>query len=309
MRFRLFLLCVLSLVPGVVGVGGVSAAMAQARDDTRRIAVLSAFEPEWKALEAVIDKPVLTKYRGVSFVTGELEKKPVVLVLTGISMVNAAMTTQMVIERFNVSRIVVSGIAGGVDPSLNIGDIAVPARWAEYLETIFARETPKGFELPPGKTAEVANFGMMFPQGVRVFSEGQDDAPRQLWFDVDPAMLAVARAADTSQMLQRCSSPTVCLLQPPQVRIGGNGVSGPAFVDNAAFRTYVFDTFKAQVLDMETAAIAHVAATNAIPFIAFRALSDLAGGGPGANEIRIFEQLAANNSVTVMRAFLKALPE
>ena len=44
-------------------------------------------------------------------------------------MVNAAMNTQLVLDRFNVTHIVFSGIAGGVNPSLNIGDVVVAERW------------------------------------------------------------------------------------------------------------------------------------------------------------------------------------
>ncbi|GLK85077.1 5'-methylthioadenosine/S-adenosylhomocysteine nucleosidase [Ancylobacter defluvii] len=286
-------------------------AAAEPVDATPRIAVLCAFEPEWKALRAVATHMEERDYKGVPIVTGEIEGKPVVLVMTGVSMVNAAMTTQMTLDRYNVTRIVVSGIAGGVDPSLNIGDIAVPERWGQYLEVILARETPQGFRLPSDDTPEFANFGMMFPRGVRVFREGRASSPRQFWFDVDPVMLEVARRSEavTDSELQRCSADKVCLLKAPRVRVGGYGVSGPAFVDNAAFRSFTFDTFKAQVLDMESAAIAHVATTNDVPFIVFRALSDLAGGGPGENEMHVFMDLAANNSVAVMRTFLKALPD
>ena len=46
-------------------------------------------------------------------------------------MVNAAMTTQLALDRFNVSAIIVDGIAGGVDPSLAIGDVVVPDRWGQ----------------------------------------------------------------------------------------------------------------------------------------------------------------------------------
>ncbi|MEZ0212159.1 MAG: 5'-methylthioadenosine/S-adenosylhomocysteine nucleosidase [Xanthobacteraceae bacterium] len=277
-------------------------------DATPRIAVLSAFEPEWTALRAVTQESTVHGEKGVSSITGTLEGKPVVLVLTGISMVNAAMTTQMALDRFNVTRIVLSGVAGGVDPSLAIGDVVVPDQWAEYLEAIFARKTPQGFELPPGVKTDLPNFGMIHPRGVRVFREGQAGAPRQFWFPVDPAMMAVARTAAGGIALKNCPADGVCLTHVPKVVVGGNGVSGAAFVDNAEFRTFAFDAFKAQVLDMESAAVAHVAATNGVPYIVMRSLSDLAGGGPGANEIRIFEQLAAQNAVTVLRAFIKALP-
>ena len=92
------------------------------------------------------------------------------------------------------------------------------------------------------------------------------------------------------------------------IRDSGNGVSGQAFVDNKAFREYAFATFQANVLDMETAATAMVAHSNGVPYIAFRSLSDLAGGGEGENEMGTFMHLAAANSAQVLVAFLTAWP-
>ena len=85
-------------------------------------------------------------------------------------------------------------------------------------------------------------------------------------------------------------------------------MSGGAFVDNAAFREHTFDTFGARVLDMESAAVAHVAYANDVPFIAVRSLSDLAGGGDGANQMEVFLGLAASNATAVVKALLRSLP-
>jgi adenosylhomocysteine nucleosidase len=68
----------------------------------------------------------------------------------------------------------------------------------------------------------------------------------------------------------------------------------------------LWNTFEANAVDMETSAVAGVASERGVPFIAFRSLSDLAGGGPGANEIDIFFQLAADNAASVVLAFLAA---
>ncbi|HVX57998.1 MAG TPA: hypothetical protein VHA37_09845, partial [Candidatus Saccharimonadales bacterium] len=119
-------------------------------------------------------------------------------------------------------------------------------------------------------------------------------------------MLAVAQSIAGTVQLSTCTASNVCLTDAPQVHVGGNGVSGPTFVDNATYRQYVFNTFQADALDEETAASMQVAYANEVPFLAFRSLSDLAGGGPGANEIGTFFQLAANNSAAVTVAFLKA---
>ena len=56
------------------------------------------------------------------------------------------------------------------------------------------------------------------------------------------------------------------------------------------------------------AAVAQVAYLNKTPFIAFRSLSDLAGGDPGQNQARTFFQIASDNSAAVVQAFLRALP-
>ena len=117
-----------------------------------------------------------------------------------------------------------------------------------------------------------------------------------------------ARQVASEVTLAKCAGEGRCLSTQPKVLVGGNGVSGPAFVDNAAFREFTFDTFQAKVLDMESAATAHVAYSNGVPFIAFRSLSDLAGGGEGENEMGTFFALASENSAKVVQAFLAALP-
>ena len=109
--------------------------------------------------------------------------------------------------------------------------------------------------------------------------------------------------------LADCDEKKVCLTTKPKLLVGGNGGSGQAFVDNAAYREYTFKTFAANVLDMETAATAMVAYANGGLYMAFRSLSDLAGGavgGKGENEIETFFKLASDNSAKVLMAFLAA---
>jgi len=276
-------------------------------DPVSRIAVISAFEPELLLLRSQIQQPEKFSVNGVEFIAGSLQGKPVVLFLSGISMVNAAMNTQLAMDRFNISHVIVSGIAGGVNPGLHIGDVTVVQRWGQYLEVVMARETSaQEFSVAPGKSnLELPGFGMMHPRAVRVRSADHPQFSPKFWFDVDPAMLAVAGSVRDVE-LQDCDAARRCLNHRPRLVVGGNGVSGSAFVDNAALRKYVFETFHANVLDMESAACAMVAYSNGVPFIAFRSLSDLAGGGEGANEMHTFMNIAADNSARVLLAFLKA---
>ncbi len=279
------------------------------RDETPRIAVVSAFAPELEILKGELRDRAVQSANGVEFATGTLEDRKVVLFLSGISVVNAAMTTQLALDRFAIARIVFSGIAGGVDPSLGIGDVAIAERWGQYLEMLFARATDGGWATMPFFEHPYGNFGMMFPRSVTVRRAGTDGPETRFWFPVDPALLAAARRAADKVALARCTADGRCLDRPPRVAVGGSGVSGGAFVDNATFRTWVFETFGARVLDMESAAVAHVAYANDVPFVAVRSLADLAGGGEGANRMEIFLDLAAGNAAAVVKAMLSEMPD
>jgi adenosylhomocysteine nucleosidase len=255
-----------------------------------RTLVLVAFPPEWDAMVPHVTARDAQAINGRTVITGDFAGKPVVFAQTGVSMVNAAMTTQLLIDRFAVSRIVVSGIAGGLDPANTVGRTIAPARWGQFLEVGMGREVDGRHVLPPlpGAT-DLPPFGMMIPRDVIVGNAALPEEARR-WIDADPALLDIARSI-------------------AGVSVGGAGLSGSAFVDNAAYRDYLFATFGAAVLDMESAAIAQVAFANAVPFIVFRALSDLAGGEPDDNQLPVWMSRAAANAAAATRAFVAALPD
>ena len=284
-----------------------TAAASPALDETPRVAIVSAFAQELELLLGKVQQAQQHRINGVRFTTGMLQGKPVVLFSSGISMVNAAMNTQLALDRFKVTHLLFSGIAGGVNPALNIGDVTVAQRWGQYLEVLMARETAPGKFAPPVWMDDVKlpNYGMLHPRPVQVRTAARNGEEVKFWFDVDPQLLAIARNIQATELAD-CDAAQKCLKSKPKLVLGGNGVSGQAFVDNKAFREYSFKTFQANVLDMESAATAQVAYSNGVPFIAFRSLSDLAGGGDGDNEIETFLRIAADNSARVLLAFLAA---
>ena len=81
------------------------------KSDTPRVAVVSAFAPEVAILRQELTDASEHSLNGVTFATGMLEGRQVVLFLSGISVVNAAMTVQLALDHFTIKRIVFSGIA------------------------------------------------------------------------------------------------------------------------------------------------------------------------------------------------------
>jgi len=309
-RFRAIARVASGLVAGgLLGALLASPALAQHTDTRPRIAVMSAFDTELVALRAAATITETRVVNGRTWFLGTLGGHDVVLLLSGFSMVNAAMTTQALLDRIPIRAIVFSGIAGGVNPGLDVGDVTVPAQWGNYQENVFARETPTGFA-PSRVTTDFPGFGMMFTQGTSVTVPGApaDSLARRFWFPADTLALRIAREVAARVPLARCTTDGSCLPHQPRVVVGGNGVSGPTFVDNAAYREWSWHTFRADALDMETAAVAVVAHENHVPYVAFRSLSDLAGGEAGPNVARTFGRLAAANSAAVVIEFLRAYP-
>lgn len=328
--------CLLALALATSAMGAAAPASAKPAtaasgklDAIPRTVIITAFEPEWVALEGAVKSPKAYHINGLTILTGTMAGpkgagRPVVLLQSGVSMVNAAMNTQLVIDRFNARRIVFSGIAGGIDPALSVGDVVVADQWAQYMEVALGRKKGDTFISPDiyDDPDHLANYGMMIPRTVRV-GNAKEPARRHRWFPADPALLALAKKAVGGFALERClpanepipqtrgvsAEAGRCLDHQPRVMVGGNGISGPAFADNAEYREYLFAQFKAQVLDMETAATAHVAYANQVPFIGFRSLSDLAGGDSGPNQSWVFGRLAARNAATVVQRFVAALPD
>ena len=276
-------------------------------DSEPRIAVATAYEPEFEALIGHLKNKQTYSDHGVSFHTGELAGKKVVLFMTGISIVNAAMNTQFLFDSFNVTDLAMSGIAGGVDPAFKIGDVSVPDRWGQYNEVIYLREKNGKHVLPLYQDKlEFPPFLFMAPVGVRIAKEGDPNPDRKFWFDADPGMLAAAKLAADKAQFKTCTPEGNCLSHKPKAVVGGNGVTGSAFMGNAKYRQYLFKTFDARVVEKETAAVAMAAYSNGVRYIAFRSLSDLAGGGNAThNEEETFFALASENAAAFTLAFLE----
>lgn len=276
-------------------------------DHVPRLALISAFGPEWQIIrQRLSDRRDYTLLRK-EFSTGVLSGRPVVVFLSGVSMVNATLSTQIAIDYFHIEGIIFSGVGGGADPRMGIGDIVIPERWGQYLEMTFARETEDGYRLPPFLSSDFPNFGMMHTINVGTFEELAGEGSSQFWFPVDADYLAAAKRAATKFTIPSGNRSGRNLKRNPKTYVGEAGVSGSAFVDNAKVREWAFAAFGAAVLDMETAAVAQVADVNDVPFLAFRALSDLAGGEVGANEFDIFMDIVGDNLADLLEVFLAEL--
>lgn len=275
------------------------------------VAVMGAFPTEMEALRAEfgIDAKdsafAVTVLHGVRFEQGVVDGHAIVVFQAGASLVNASSSLQMALDHFPITHVLFGGIAGGIDPSLEVGDVVIPERWAYHSEAAYLNEDGRGGYVPlsfdPRPLGE--HFGMMFPRAVHVVRDGSDKPVEMASFPVDAGMLAAARRAVGRMPALTRLGRTI------RVSVGGTGVSGTVLASNAGYRDYVYRVWQARCLDMESTAYAQVCWMNGKPLVVVRGLSDLAGGQKGQSLSDPKGMPAVfSNTARVVHAVLDELP-
>ncbi|ONI38096.1 5'-methylthioadenosine/S-adenosylhomocysteine nucleosidase [Candidatus Epulonipiscium fishelsonii] len=96
------------------------------------IGIIGAMEEEVVALKRSMHIKSQFIKAQMEFIEGVLQGKEVVVVKCGIGKVNAAICTQILVDNFNVECIINVGVAGGLHPDLNIGDIVVSSDTVQH---------------------------------------------------------------------------------------------------------------------------------------------------------------------------------
>lgn len=91
----------------------------------KKIGIIGAMELEVDTLKSHLQDIVITKKANMEFNEGTLNGVPVVVVRSGIGKVNAALCVQILVDKYDVTHIINTGVAGSLKAELDIGDILV----------------------------------------------------------------------------------------------------------------------------------------------------------------------------------------
>ena len=245
------------------------------------LAIVSAMHQELSALLPLLRQPRSVQRAGRTFHTGRLHGHRVVLVLSGIGKVAAATTATLLIHGFDVKALVFTGVAGGLHPGVNVGDVVVARQLLQHdmdASPLFPR-----FEVPlTGRTH----------------------------FDAD-AGLTNALADAAQRCLERADlllgAATVHAFGLEQARLhSGLVVSGDRFVSSAAqsaeLRACLPD---ALAVEMEGAAVAQVCADFGTPFAVLRCISDRADDSAHVDFTRFIDAVASTYTALIVNDWLQ----
>ena len=293
-------------------------------DKNKWTAIVAAYAPEIKAInqafgqlpDAQINQTLTIK--GVKYQLGSYKGEPVVIFTTGISVPNAAMTMQMALDYFPIDRVVMMGIAGAVNPDFQPGDISVPERWYFHDESVYVNPDPEkdgSFVLPDyyenalerykerreqdTHAPAYENFGYIHPEEMEIIKQGWDKTINMPYFTVTPELIELAKKA-----VKAVSPINMPSGKPIQIKIGGNGVTGSVFLDNAEYRNWLQRVYNAQVTEMESATVGQICFVNDVDWVIIRSISDLAGGQHGKNVENVFDGIASGTGTKLMISLL-----
>jgi len=249
-----------------------------------RIALVSAMHEELAAVLARMPDEQKTVVAGREFWVGHWHGHEVVVVLSRIGKVAAATTATALIERFGVSRIVFTGVAGGLAPQVHVGDVVVAREFIQHdmdASPLFPRhEVPlKGITRFP---ADAALSNALAGAASLAMQDMLATLPKSEWLNIDLAKAQVHQ---------------------------GLIASGDRFVsqtlESQALQRELPD---ALAVEMECAAMAQVCHDYGVPLAAVRTISDRADDAAHVDFPRFIQSIASRYSVAVLDRLLSSLP-
>jgi adenosylhomocysteine nucleosidase len=249
-----------------------------------KIGIIAAVQDEIQTIhdDLHFHKSVIHAER--EFHLGSYESIELVLVISRIGKVAASITTSILIEKFNVDKIIFTGLAGAVSKDLNRGDVVLGGQ--TYQHDFDARPLcDKQFEIPL--------------TGRRLFTTNEDD----LYF----AKSAITNFFNNLSHYVNLDELQRLGITNPTLHIGIIA-TGDVFVEDVeSQKNLTIDDVQAIAVEMEGAAVAQVCAEYHLPYILIRTISDKANDSAHVSWQDFSKVVASHYSSGIVQEILKLL--
>ncbi len=234
------------------------------------IGIISAMDNEIEFLlkEAAIDR--VDTVAGVKYYVGNLRGQPVVIARSGIGKIRAASGAATMLNSYNISKLIFTGIAGGVADETQVLDEVIATRLVEHDYGILSND---GFEWRSG-------------------DPGFGNEPG-VYYDCDKGLVDLAYNAAME-------------IVGKEHVFKGTVATGDQFVANTEYVQKLRNDHDAYACEMEGAAVAVVCIQYETPFVVIRALSDKADGN-AHDSYENFGDIAADNSGRIVLKMLETI--
>ena len=234
------------------------------------IGIISAMDNEVEFLLAEADIDHVDTFGGVEFHVGELSGQHVVITRSGIGKVLSASATSAMLNNYDISKVIFTGIEGGVGDDTKVLDEVVATRLVQHD---YGTMTNDGFVWTTGNTGETT---------------GKDG-----YYFCD------------EELVQLAYNSAVQVMGDEHV-FKGTIATGDQFIASEEYVKKLQKDFDALACEMEGASIAAVCTQYEKPFVVIRAMSDKADGN-APESIENMGDIAADNSSRIVIQMLSEM--
>jgi adenosylhomocysteine nucleosidase len=241
---------------------------------TNRTGIIAAMDSEIRNLKSSLKHDRTERIAGREIHYGHLEGQPVAIVLCGCGKVNAALSATLLATHAKVSRILVTGVSGGLAEGMKAGDVVIGHTFVQH--DMDARPLFPLHEIP------FEGFSLI---------------------EADPELRHLLTAASCSMLAEKK------MVELAEARsFEGLVVSGDQFLSSSEGRSRVLESLpRACAVDMESAAIAQVCKIADIPLGVMRVISDSADGSAHIDFAKFVEETATKACAETVRHALRAM--
>lgn len=244
-----------------------------------RLGIISALHEEQEGLVEAMQGATRLIHGMRTYTAGQLRGIDAVCVLSRIGKVAAATTATTLIEKFGVTHLLFTGVAGSGSPGVKVGDLVVAESLVQYdmdASPLFPR-----YEVP---LTGLSHFPSDQFLSNLVAGAAEDFLANDFASAIDPAERAAFQ------------------LGQPRVH-RGLIASGDQFISSAAHVHALSAALPGlQAVEMEGAAVAQVCFELGVPFAVIRAVSDNANEAAATDFMRFVKAVASRYAFhTVMR--------
>jgi len=215
-----------------------------------------------------------------TYYVGKLNDTKAVVVFSRWGKVAAATTASTLILKFNVSEIIFTGVAGAINPELNVGDIVIGKRLIQH--DLDARPLMEEFEIPL--------------LGIKYI----DIQTKQL----EVATKAVNNLINSGTLFSAITEPELQQfgIVKPKVVVGDMASGDKFFASTTEKEELLKKLPDTLCVEMEGAAVAQVCYEYDIPFTIIRTISDTADEKSHIDFTAFVEKIANRYSVEIINA-------
>lgn len=115
------------------------------------IGIIAAMNEEVEAIKKIMSEIFIKEIYELEFIQGKINKKEVVLVKCGVGKVNAARTTQILLNSYDIEYVINVGTAGSLNENIDICDVVIAEKLVQHDFDVTAAGREKGYITDVGK--------------------------------------------------------------------------------------------------------------------------------------------------------------